>query len=405
MDTIFVKEVRYDGPAYAAGLRPGDQILTVNDQSIHGKTYSQVIAMIQNALVLLLRRVSPRLASSGTRAGERKKVNLSLAAYLLFSSPADLLLNILPKEDDILPLVSIFLTLSSTFSLSLILSKNPSQSVYHHPQHSTSNESRLKPLTYPCLSSYRPSTPIMSNNTIEQKLRNLQLNLAQGRTQEQLAQAGIYFPPPPNSSSPQQQQQQPQPQPQQQVPPQNVFSNYIDSVHRALDSSKQQQEDRGDDDEDDVDDDEQREVRDSSKGDSRPFYSSPYHHDYIHYDYKRQAQLPPPPSFQITFNPPTEQRSYSTNNSPLTLTNLVRPAVPPRQSSFFFFFFFTRTSLLETSPSPRTTLVLSPALSSSFPNKTLPTAEPHPSPYRTVLDHLLISVFCVHQMCLISTRY
>jgi hypothetical protein len=54
IDTIFVKEVRHDGPAYAAGLRPGDRILTVNDQSINGKTYSQVIAMIQNAFVLSL---------------------------------------------------------------------------------------------------------------------------------------------------------------------------------------------------------------------------------------------------------------------------------------------------------------------------------------------------------------
>lgn len=54
MDTIFVKDIRQDGPAYAAGLRQGDQILTVNDQSINGKTYSQVIAMIQNALVIFL---------------------------------------------------------------------------------------------------------------------------------------------------------------------------------------------------------------------------------------------------------------------------------------------------------------------------------------------------------------
>ena len=53
IDTIFVKEVRPEGPAYAAGLRQGDQILTVNDQSIIGKTYSQVIAMIQNTLVFL----------------------------------------------------------------------------------------------------------------------------------------------------------------------------------------------------------------------------------------------------------------------------------------------------------------------------------------------------------------
>jgi C-terminal processing protease CtpA/Prc len=52
MDTIFVKEVRLDSPAYKAGLRQGDRILSVNDQSIQGKTYSQVIAAIQNTFVL-----------------------------------------------------------------------------------------------------------------------------------------------------------------------------------------------------------------------------------------------------------------------------------------------------------------------------------------------------------------
>ena len=50
-DTIFVKEVRFDSPAYRAGLRQGDRILSVNHQSIHGKTYSQVIALIQNTFV------------------------------------------------------------------------------------------------------------------------------------------------------------------------------------------------------------------------------------------------------------------------------------------------------------------------------------------------------------------
>jgi C-terminal processing protease CtpA/Prc len=63
MDTIFVKEVRQDGPAYAAGLRQGDQILTVNDQSIIGKTYSQVIAMIQNTLVCFFFFFFPQIFS------------------------------------------------------------------------------------------------------------------------------------------------------------------------------------------------------------------------------------------------------------------------------------------------------------------------------------------------------
>jgi hypothetical protein len=102
----------------------------------------------------------------------------------------------------------------------------------------------------------------MSNNTIEQKLRNLQINLAQGRTQEELAQAGIYFPPPPGSST-----------------TQNVFSNYIDSVHKALDSTKQ-----------------------SSKGDCQ----SPYHNQYIPYDYKQSSFLP---LVNSSFTPPTEEQT------------------------------------------------------------------------------------------------
>ncbi len=136
----------------------------------------------------------------------------------------------------------------------------------------------------------------MSNNTIEQKLRHLQINLAQGRTQEELAKAGIYFPPPPSTSS----------------TTQNVFSNYIDSVHKALDSSKQQ-----------------------TKGDSNNiYYESPYHSDYIQYDYKR-----PPPQYQINFNQNNPQPNFlnNNNNPPLNLTNIIRPPVPPRQSLFLFF--------------------------------------------------------------------
>uniref|UniRef100_A0A8B9F644 Rho GTPase activating protein 23 n=1 Tax=Amazona collaria TaxID=241587 RepID=A0A8B9F644_9PSIT len=52
MDTIFVKSVREDGPAHQAGLRTGDRLVKVNGESIIGKTYSQVIALIQNSLLI-----------------------------------------------------------------------------------------------------------------------------------------------------------------------------------------------------------------------------------------------------------------------------------------------------------------------------------------------------------------
>ena len=114
----------------------------------------------------------------------------------------------------------------------------------------------------------------MSNKTIEQKLRNLQINLAQDRSPSELAQSGIYFRP----TSPS-------------TPQQNIFSNYIDSVHRALDSSKQTP---------------------TNKINSNDlYYPSPYENPYIQYDYQRQ------PAFQINFNS-------------------IRPPVPPRQSSLCF---------------------------------------------------------------------
>uniref|UniRef100_A0A673LIM1 Rho GTPase-activating protein 21-like n=1 Tax=Sinocyclocheilus rhinocerous TaxID=307959 RepID=A0A673LIM1_9TELE len=48
MDTIFVKQVKEGGPAHSAGLCTGDRIVKVNGESIIGKTYSQVIGLIQN---------------------------------------------------------------------------------------------------------------------------------------------------------------------------------------------------------------------------------------------------------------------------------------------------------------------------------------------------------------------
>lgn len=117
----------------------------------------------------------------------------------------------------------------------------------------------------------------MPNTTIEQKLRNLQINLAQGRTQEELAQAGIFFPPSTTSKSN-----------ETSIPPgqANAFSNYIDSVHRALDSSKPAASISS---------------IPESKVDPPSYYSSsPYHHDYVHHDYQRVVA----PSFQVNFSPP-----------------------------------------------------------------------------------------------------
>ncbi|XP_069490767.1 rho GTPase-activating protein 23 isoform X2 [Ambystoma mexicanum] len=49
MDTIFVKNVKEGGPAHLAGLCTGDRLVKVNGESIIGKSYSQVIALIQNS--------------------------------------------------------------------------------------------------------------------------------------------------------------------------------------------------------------------------------------------------------------------------------------------------------------------------------------------------------------------
>ncbi|XP_038606020.1 rho GTPase-activating protein 23 [Tachyglossus aculeatus] len=49
VDTIFVKSVKANGPAQQAGLRTGDRLVKVNGETVTGKTYSQVIALIQNS--------------------------------------------------------------------------------------------------------------------------------------------------------------------------------------------------------------------------------------------------------------------------------------------------------------------------------------------------------------------
>ncbi|OCT59941.1 rho GTPase-activating protein 23 [Xenopus laevis] len=60
MDTIFVKQVKEGGPAQKAGLCTGDRLVKVNGESIIGKTYSQVIALIQNSEAALELSIMPR---------------------------------------------------------------------------------------------------------------------------------------------------------------------------------------------------------------------------------------------------------------------------------------------------------------------------------------------------------
>ncbi|XP_036374495.1 rho GTPase-activating protein 21-like isoform X2 [Megalops cyprinoides] len=60
MDTIFVKQVKEGGPAHSAGLCTGDRIVKVNGEGIIGKTYSQVIALIQNSDAVLELCVMPK---------------------------------------------------------------------------------------------------------------------------------------------------------------------------------------------------------------------------------------------------------------------------------------------------------------------------------------------------------
>lgn len=60
MDTIFVKNVKPGSPAFHAGLCNGDRILSVNDYSVTGKTYQQVISQIHSGETTLKLEVLPK---------------------------------------------------------------------------------------------------------------------------------------------------------------------------------------------------------------------------------------------------------------------------------------------------------------------------------------------------------
>ncbi|XP_024119166.1 rho GTPase-activating protein 23 isoform X3 [Oryzias melastigma] len=60
VDTIFVKSVKENGPAHEAGLCTGDRLVRVNGESVLGKTYSQVIMLIQNSEDILELSIMPK---------------------------------------------------------------------------------------------------------------------------------------------------------------------------------------------------------------------------------------------------------------------------------------------------------------------------------------------------------
>ncbi|MGE0645976.1 MAG: PDZ domain-containing protein [Nitrospira sp.] len=44
---LYVMKVRQDGPAQQAGLRHGDEIVSVNGTSVSGKSYEEIVSMIR----------------------------------------------------------------------------------------------------------------------------------------------------------------------------------------------------------------------------------------------------------------------------------------------------------------------------------------------------------------------
>lgn len=59
MDTVFVKEVRPNGAAHAAGLKVGDRLLSVNGMPVAGTPYNAVVKLIQQAPTALKLIVVP----------------------------------------------------------------------------------------------------------------------------------------------------------------------------------------------------------------------------------------------------------------------------------------------------------------------------------------------------------
>lgn len=60
METIFIKEVQANGPAHYANLQTGDRVLMVNNTPIAGIAYSTIVSMIKQTPAVLTLHVVPK---------------------------------------------------------------------------------------------------------------------------------------------------------------------------------------------------------------------------------------------------------------------------------------------------------------------------------------------------------
>lgn len=60
METIFIKEVQANGPGFFAGLQTGDRVLMVNNIPIAGISYSLIVSMIKQTPSVLTLHVVPK---------------------------------------------------------------------------------------------------------------------------------------------------------------------------------------------------------------------------------------------------------------------------------------------------------------------------------------------------------
>ncbi|XP_077863724.1 uncharacterized protein LOC102803639 [Saccoglossus kowalevskii] len=135
MDTIFVRQVKEGGPAEEAGLSTGDRIVSVNGESVTGKTYSQVVAHIQASDSTLTLLVVPKnedilqMAYSGVAYNQSKKTHTGSASDIP-SPPVDPYIS--PSEA------------SSTSSLSTpVMARTP----IDEPRDRSASDSKFKSVT------------------------------------------------------------------------------------------------------------------------------------------------------------------------------------------------------------------------------------------------------------------